>query len=525
MKVLRAVDALSDRLLQVEADARLSDVWDEIERRSATHVAVRDGSRHCGVIRLQDLLVLSRGRIFADLISAQTPLQIPPNLPVDDINRLFVERNLDGAAVIDAAGRFVGIVTQQSLLNALLAERHTIEYELRQNQRFIEQVTDTAPHILYVHDVIEDCNLYTNSRIQTVLGCSSEEVLALGTNVVPYMLHPDDIDAFYRSMSSSARAADDEIVEGAWRLRHCDGTWRWMQTRQVVFEREPNGTVRSVIGAADDVTDRREAEEQIRHLHVSLAHASRLSVMGEMAAGVAHELHQPLAVIANYANGGLVRQEKGTFDGISAVESLESIARETLRAGNILRSIRRFLQKREPERQLVNLNAVALDALQLASVGLKPSQAHIELQLADDLPLVHGDPTQLTQAVLNLVLNAADAMSEADSPTRRIILRSSQIPQNEVELTVSDTGPGITADIGDRVFDQFYTTKAQGLGMGLGISRSILERHGGRLLLDRPGASGAVFRLQLPQTPPGDGACCVSAEDADPVPRVADSVP
>ena len=523
MKVLRAVDALSDRLLQVDADSRLSDVWREIERQSATHVEVRDGDRHCGVIRLQDLLVLSRRRIFADLIPAQTPLQIPPDMPAEEINRLFVERNLDGAAVVNAAGRFLGIVTQQSLVNALLDERRTIEYELRQNQRFIEQVTDTAPYILYVHDVIEDCNLYTNSRIHSVLGCTSEEVLAMGTDVVPYMLHPDDLDSFYGVMQTSARGADDEIVEGAWRLRHRDGSWRWMQTRQVVFEREKSGAVRSVIGAAHDISDRRDAEEQIQRLHVSLAHASRLSVMGEMAAGVAHEMHQPLAVIANYANGGLVRYEKGTFDAAAAAESLESIARETLRAGNILRSIRRFLQKREPERQAVELNAVALDAWQLASVGIKPARVQIDLQLVDGLPAVHGDPTQLTQAVLNLILNAADALAEANCSQRRITLRSSLRPDELVELTVSDTGPGIPAELSERVFDQFYTTKSHGLGMGLCISRSILERHGGQLLLDCTGTSGAVFRLLLPQATAVEGTGVVNAADADPAPSAADS--
>jgi C4-dicarboxylate-specific signal transduction histidine kinase len=245
--------------------------------------------------------------------------------------------------------------------------------------------------------------------------------------------------------------------------------------------------------------------------------------MGEMAAGVAHEMHQPLAVIANYANGGLVRYEKGTFDAAAAAESLESIARETLRAGNVLRSIRRFLQKREPERQLVELNAVALDAWQLACVGLKPARVQIDLQLVDGLPAVNGDPTQLTQAVLNLILNAADALAEANCAQRQITLRSLLRSDDLVELTVSDTGPGIPAEFSERIFDQFYTTKPHGLGMGLCISRSIVERNGGQLLLDGQCTPGAVFRLLLPQAAIAEGTCTVNAADADPTPNAADS--
>lgn len=246
-----------------------------------------------------------------------------------------------------------------------------------------------------------------------------------------------------------------------------------------------------------DLTDRKATEEEISRLNGRLDQASRLSVMGEMVAGLAHELHQPLAVIANYANGARrrLKQKKATIKELD--QHLRDIAAESMRAAEVLRRIRHFLLRRATERENVSINAVIQDALKLGQFDPAEHRTEVVTELAEGLPLVFADPIQITQVILNLLLNGLQAMATVKDRPRRITIQSMGLDDGLVQVSISDTGEGMEEEDLSRVFEQFFTTKQQGLGMGLSISRSIVEAHGGRLQCESVKGVGSVFRFTL----------------------------
>ncbi len=255
---------------------------------------------------------------------------------------------------------------------------------------------------------------------------------------------------------------------------------------------------RNCIGFVIDLTERKQTAQRVRELTSHLESASRLSVMGEMTAGLAHELHQPLAVIANYANGCIRRLDKQTVDREKLIETLQEVVSQSIRAGEILRRIRDFIHQRETQKQVVDINDVIRDAAHFAELDLRQQQVKIELQLQEELPCVVGDPVQLTQVVLNLLINGIQATAE-NSGSRKLVTVSSRLSENrKIELSVRDSGPGIPESLRKHIFDQFFTTKPNGLGMGLSICKSTIDHHRGTLELSPGSNGGAEFMIQLP---------------------------
>ncbi|QDU47537.1 Sensor histidine kinase TmoS [Symmachiella dynata] len=253
------------------------------------------------------------------------------------------------------------------------------------------------------------------------------------------------------------------------------------------------------IGFVIDLTERKQAAERIRELTSRLEGASRLSVMGEMTAGLAHELHQPLAVIANYANGCIRRLSKETLDRPKLIESMQEVVAQSIRAGEILRRTRDFLHQREIQWESVDLNSVIRDAVHLAELDSRQKDVEIRLHLGQNLPDIFGDAVQLTQAILNLLLNGIQATAENPSGPKMISVESDINQDSAVQITIADTGLGIPTELRDSIFDQFFTTKSNGLGMGLAICKSTIENHGGKIWM-RPGAfEGTEFLLVLPR--------------------------
>lgn len=250
--------------------------------------------------------------------------------------------------------------------------------------------------------------------------------------------------------------------------------------------------------AIRDVTDHVQARDnQLQHLS-ELAHVSRLSTMGEMVAGLAHELNQPLYAVANYARAcqELVRREP------KAVAELQELTTKLLgqseRAAEIVRRLRRFVARREPRRAPIDLNTLVREVQQLMLFHTHRFAISLRLELADNLPRVFGDAILVEQILVNLVRNAFEALSEARSPNPAVVLSTGRGPNGTIEVTVTDNGPGLPAVSLDQLFEAFYTTKEQGMGLGLVISRSIAEAHGGRLVALPPAGRGAVFQLTLP---------------------------
>ena len=257
-----------------------------------------------------------------------------------------------------------------------------------------------------------------------------------------------------------------------------------------------------LLGIWHDITDQRRTEAAMRQHREELAHVARLATLGEMAAGLAHEVNQPLAAIVGYADGCLTGLETDslTRDGVNA--ALKKISESGQRAGAIIHRLRTLVTKRTPRCAAISVNDAIQQVLALIVSDLRQSQVELQVNLSDDLPPVLADSIQIQQVVLNIVRNSLDAMSQTNAgDTRILIVRTSASGNQVVRVDVRDTGPGFPAAQLDRVFEPFLTTKADGLGMGLSISRSLVEANGGELWLADNSADGATFSFALPVDP------------------------
>ena len=247
-----------------------------------------------------------------------------------------------------------------------------------------------------------------------------------------------------------------------------------------------------------EIDERRRAEEEVRIRQAEMAHVARLNAVGEMMAELAHELNQPLSAMANYAQASLRLLSRYSNDPPADVlTSLQQIVGQASRAAQIVHRVRTFVSKGEQARKPLPLNALIADIVQLAEVEARVARASIAFDPGDDSAIVFVDRVQIEQVLINLMRNAFEAMETGGGFPRQLTLRTA-VSGSFVETVICDTGPGVPADMADRVFERFYTTKPRGIGMGLPISRSIIESHGGRLWLDTGGTAGATFRFVLP---------------------------
>jgi signal transduction histidine kinase len=243
---------------------------------------------------------------------------------------------------------------------------------------------------------------------------------------------------------------------------------------------------------------RRRAEIVAQQQQMDLAHASRLTMVGELTASIAHEIGQPLGAILSNAETAeiLLQSKQPRLEEVQQI--LADIRKDDLRASEVIRRMRELLRKRELELKLIDLNTVTSDVLRLVDGESRRRGVEIEKQLADTLPVVRGDVIHLQQVILNLVLNAMEAMSESSESNRRLTMQTSHDGQGNVEVAVEDSGPGIPPEQLPRLFDSFFTTKTHGMGLGLSIVRSIVEAHDGRIWAENNSSGGACFRFTLP---------------------------
>jgi PAS domain S-box-containing protein len=260
-----------------------------------------------------------------------------------------------------------------------------------------------------------------------------------------------------------------------------------------------NGEFRGYRGTGIDVTAAMRAQEEherLLRLESELAHMNRLSVMGELTASLAHEITQPIAAARNNARAATRFLDRSPPDLGEAGEALECIVADADRAGDIIDRIRDHIKKAPPRKCRFDLNEAIDEVIGLARSAITANGVTVRTRLAEALLPVEGDRVQLQQVVLNLILNAVEAMSAVEAGTRQLSISTEQTRTGGVLVSVRDSGPGIDPDHLDRVFEAFYTTKSSGVGMGLSICRSIIDAHGGRLWADA--SSGAVFRFTLP---------------------------
>jgi len=256
------------------------------------------------------------------------------------------------------------------------------------------------------------------------------------------------------------------------------------------------GFLHDLSGRRAQEEQRRAAQEAVRESRERLTHVARLSTMGELATGLAHEINQPLTAITLYAQAAERLAALPTPDNAEILTALRQISTQSLRAGEIIKRLRALVRNRQTQEELLDLNAVVRELAVLVESDARSNDVRLVIELAPQLPQVVGDAVQLQQVMLNLVRNAIEAVQSAGSE-RLVVLRTAPCPAG-VEMSVSDLGPGVDPSIRERLFQAFATTKAEGTGLGLAISRSIMENHGGQLAWREHKPSGSCFYFQLP---------------------------
>ena len=258
------------------------------------------------------------------------------------------------------------------------------------------------------------------------------------------------------------------------------------------------GATRRFVGIIRDLSEQRAAEEERRALEARLAHVGRFSLMGEMAAGIAHEINQPLSAIVTYSQAARRLLESKRLDPGALTQAYSGISDQAHRAAQVIENLRNFIRKRDVEKIKLDLNAVVTDAMSLVLADTNRAGIPVSTSFAADLPKVEANAVQLQQVLLNLTHNAVDAMQAPAQRARGIEIRTYSPTEAEVCFEVRDHGSGVPAQLRDGIFHPFVTTKPEGLGVGLAISRTIVSSHGGVLTYNDNPAGGAVFTVSLP---------------------------
>ncbi len=267
--------------------------------------------------------------------------------------------------------------------------------------------------------------------------------------------------------------------------------------------RDADGRITAGVAVLSDITERKRAEKEALDHRTQLAHVARLSTIGEMASGIAHEINQPLASIVLFAQGCLRMMDSGTADSRELRRVMQQVAEQGLRAGEIIRRVMQFTRKQTGHRTLADLNQLVREMIALVRSEAREHRSVLQLDLAEDLPEILVDTIQIEQVILNLLRNAMEALETVPDGPRVLSVQTTGSGAGVVELAVADTGPGLVRESHDQLFDPFFTTKPSGLGLGLSISRSIVTAHGGRLWADLSRADGARFHVTLPAAKEG----------------------
>jgi PAS domain S-box-containing protein len=332
---------------------------------------------------------------------------------------------------------------------------------------------------------------FLNQNYLDYLGLSPEQARNLFWE---YAVHPDDADGITR-MGRTA-ASSGALGEAEARLRRFDGEYRWFVCRAIPL-RDQSGQVIRWFGINFDIEDRKRAEEELRSAQARLTEIGRALTMGQLTASIAHEVNQPLSGIITNASTCLRMLAANPPN----VEGARETARRTIRDGNraseVVKRLRALFSRKNASLEPVDLNEAAREVIALSMNALQSNGVTLQVDLAEDLPTASGDRVQLQQVILNLIQNASDAMRSLDGRARAMAVTTIR-EGGSIRLSVRDAGVGFSPENGERLFDPFYTTKSDGMGIGLSLSRSIIERHGGRMWASLNEGAGTTFSFSVP---------------------------
>ena len=369
--------------------------------------------------------------------------------------------------------------------------------ELAESESRFRQLAANVEEAFWLESADESELYYMSPAYETITGYPVESLHRQPQAWIEH-LHPSERERVETMLARRpADGVSPDSRDHEYRFVRADGRERivWMRSWPV---RDEAGHIVSRAGVATDVTERRHADEQLRRLENDLAHLGRVSTLGEMAAMLAHELNQPLGAIGNYAESCVDMIERGETDAGELGKPLRRLVKLSHRMAAIVHRIRRLVRKADHLCTTVRLNDLVTEVVELVGPETEPRGEVIELALDADLPAVVADPIQIQQVLLNLARNGLEAMVDTPPEERRLTIRTASAPEQRVEISVSDRGHGITTPRAEAVFQPFFTTKPNGIGMGLTISRSIIEAHGGELWASSQEGGGTTFRFTLP---------------------------
>jgi PAS domain S-box-containing protein len=383
--------------------------------------------------------------------------------------------------ISDASGSVAGVIG----LFAEIAERKFAEAQMRESEERFRNMANCAPVLLWMSGTDELCDFFNQGWL-TFTGRTMQQEVGDGW---AQGVHPDDVGyclQIYRSAFDERRSFEME-----YRLRRHDGEYRWiLDTGAPRFA--SNGEFLGYVGTGIDITDKKRAEESNRRL----AQLQQLATLGELTASIAHELRQSLTAISLNVDAAESRLRSETPDVSELKEVLRDIGADTRRADEVIGRIRDLVLKRKAPSEPLDLNSVVAETLQLLASEALRRRIQVRAELRPEIPLVIGNRTQLQQVLINLAMNGMEAM--ASTATRRLTVETRPYGSGHVEVVVADCGEGIGPEHMPHLFESFFTTKTEGMGLGLFLARSIVQAHRGRIWADGEPGGGATFHFTVP---------------------------
>ena len=376
----------------------------------------------------------------------------------------------------------------------LVHELQASEAGLRESEARMSLAIDAADLGIWIRDMAHN-EIWASPKWRELFGFGPSGPLEF--NALLQRLHPDDREGLRQAHAMAVAGADGGKYQTEYRLMLPDGTTRWISSQGRV-EFDAAGQPILIRGTARDVTAREQAEEEAQLLRQEIAHAGRVSMMGQLASGLAHEINQPLASILRNAEAAelFLQAPSPDLDEIRAI--LSDIRSDDERAGHVIDRMRGLLKRQTLDAGRLDVGTLVGEVAALVRVDAVTRQVRLDVEVPADLPHVHGDRVQIQQVLLNLILNGMDALHETRLEDRRVDVTARLDGVRLVEIAVGDAGHGIPADKLGQIFEPFFTTKPNGMGIGLAVSRTIVEAHGGRLWAESRNGGGAAFRFTLP---------------------------
>jgi PAS domain S-box-containing protein len=363
-----------------------------------------------------------------------------------------------------------------------------LEERVQSETRERLQIWNVSQDLLVVADMAGKY-LSVNPAWSVTLGWSESDLLGKSSE---WLLHPDDRERTRAEIGHLAMGRKTTRLES--RFRHKDGSYRWLSWKSV----PDRGRIYAV---GRDVTELKDAENKLRETQHELARVAGRVTVAAMSAAIAHEIKQPLGAIVTNAAAGLRWLDRSEPNLAEARDSLRRIVTDGGRTSDVIQSIRGMFAKSEQAARLLDLNEVIRESIAIASTELEAAKIAVQLELTEQLSLISAHKGQLQQVMLNLITNAADAMRSVEDRARLLRVKSEASGSNAITISVQDNGTGIDIKDIDRIFDAFFTTKSNGMGLGLAICRSIIEAHGGTLSASPGVYQGSIFHIVLPAAP------------------------